>query len=105
LQDYNNDSLIVLTTPGVVNFLWWNKKPGIVRDDEIAEIQHFLQQYRDAEITIQFSTGDKVIVKEGPLKNMSGTIKQVQGNKAYLNIHSLGLEMIATIPFQSLSKK
>lgn len=104
LQDYKTNSLKVLTIPGVINFLWWNKKPGIVRDDEILAIQHFLDNYKTAEIETVFEAGEKVIISEGPLKDMEGTILKLKGNKAYLNIHTLGLVMTATLPTQALDK-
>jgi transcriptional antiterminator RfaH len=105
LQDYKADSLEVLTTPGVINFLWWNKKPGIVRDEEILAIQHFLENYKNAEIETVFEVGEKVIISEGPLKDMEGTVLKLKGNKAYLNIRSLGLAMTATLPTQALDKQ
>jgi transcription antitermination factor NusG len=105
LQDYKSDSLKVLTTPGVINFLWWNKKPGVVRDEEIESIRNFLNNYKNAEIETVFEAGEKVIISEGPLKDMEGTIVKVKGNKAYLNIRSLGLAMTATLPTQALDKQ
>jgi Transcription antiterminator len=105
LHDYKTDSINVLTTPGVINFLWWNKKPGIVRDEEIDSIRHFLNNYKNAEIETVFEAGEKVIISEGPLKDMEGTIVKLKGNKAYLNIRSLGLAMTATLPTQALDKK
>src|SRR4051812_48560014 len=53
LEDYNGQNIPVLETPGSVRFLWWNKKPGIVRDKEIQAIRDFLNNYKGAEITIE----------------------------------------------------
>lgn len=104
LVDYKNESVEVLSTPGAVKFLWWNGKPGIVRDIEIQAIKDFLNDYKDAEITVQLKEGDRIKVKEGVLKDAEGKVLTVRGNKAILHLHSLGLNMTAKLPIQSLAK-
>lgn len=104
LVDYKNESVEVLSTPGAVKFLWWNGKPGIVRDNEIQAIKDFLNDYKDAEITVQLKEGDRIKVKEGVLKDAEGKVLTVRGNKATLHLHSLGLNMTAKLPIQSLAK-
>ena len=49
LDNYELDNVDILTTPGTVRFLWWNGKPGIVREKEIEAIKSFLNDYKDAE--------------------------------------------------------
>ena len=104
LADYKNDSVAVLSLPGAVKFLWWNGKPGIVREKEIAAIKDFLDDYKNAEITVVFREGEQIKVMEGPLKDAEGKILQVKGHKAILHLHSLGLNMVAKLPVQALSK-
>lgn len=104
LKDYQKESVEVLYTPGTVRFLWWNQKPGIVRDHEIEAIKSFLNDYKDAEITIELKEGERVVVNEGPLKDSKGKVLMIQGNKAVLYLHTLGLNMTAKLPVQSLSK-
>ncbi len=104
LDNYEQDNVDVLTTPGTVRFLWWNGKPGIVREYEIEAIKDFLNDYKDAEITVQIEEGQKIEVKEGPLKEARGKVLEVKGNRAVLHLHTLGLNMIAKLPVQSLKK-
>lgn len=104
LANYKNDSVDVLTTPGAVRFLWWNGSPGRVRDAEIQAIKDFLNDYKDAEITIELKEGERIRVAEGPLKDAEGRILTIKGNKATLYLHSLGLNMTARLPLQSLTK-
>lgn len=104
LEDYKKDSVEVLLTPGAVRFLWWNGKPGVVRGNEIKAIQDFLNDYKDAEITVELKAGEHIKVKEGPLKDAEGKILMIKGNKAVLHLHTLGLNMTAKLPVQSLSK-
>jgi transcriptional antiterminator RfaH len=102
LENYEEENVEVLTTPGSVRFLWWNKKPGVVRDNEIQAIKDFLDNYKTAEITTEYHEGQPVVVAEGPLKDAAGTILQVKGNKAYLLIKTLSVSLVATVAVQSL---
>lgn len=104
LPDYKKDSVEALSVPGAVRFLWWNGSPGIVRDKEIQAIKDFLNDYKDAEITVELKTGQNIKVTEGPLKDAEGRILMIKGNKAVLYLHTLGLNMTAKLPLQSLSK-
>lgn len=102
LNDYKEDHLPVLVTPGSVRFLWWNKKPGVVHDKEIQAIREFLNNYKGAEINIEVAKGQEVTIGEGPLKDTSGTVLQVKGNKVYLLVKTLSISLVATVPIQSL---
>lgn len=102
LADYKQESVPVLETPGAVRFLWWNGRPGVVQEHEIRAIQDFLNNYRNAQINVQFKAGDEVMVGEGPLRETKGVIMQVKRNIATLHLKSLGLNLIATLPVQAL---
>lgn len=104
LEDYKKENVDVLTTPGAVRFLWWNGKPGLVRDKEIKAIKDFLNDYRDVDITVTFTEGEHIKVTEGPLREAEGKIITIKGNRAILHLHSLGLNMTARLPLQSLTK-
>lgn len=105
LEDYESESIVVLNIPGAVRFLWWLGKPGVVRDDEIQSIKDFLSRYKDASITSDIKEGQEVIVKEGPLQDKSGIVIRIQGNKAILHLKSLGWNLVAQLPLQSLLQK
>jgi len=104
LEDYNAEAAKILSTPGALHFLWWNKKPGIVREAEINSIKNFLTSYKDADINIALNVGEKVKIKEGILVDNDGIVLYTQGNMVYLRLSSIGLNMIAKLPVQSLQK-
>lgn len=105
LEDYEKESVDVLCTPGSVKFLWWNGSPGIVREVEIEAIKSFLDEYKGAEIRVSLKEGEQIKVMEGPLKDAEGRVLNIKGNKATLYLHSLGINITAKLPIQSLSKK
>ncbi|HEX5552256.1 MAG TPA: UpxY family transcription antiterminator [Chitinophagaceae bacterium] len=102
LGHYLNESVQVLETPGAVRFLWWLGKPGIVRDEEIAVIKSFLQQYEGAEINVEYHQGDQVRIAAGPLKEQTGVIIDIKNKKAVLSISSLGIMLTAQLPLNLL---
>ncbi|OSZ82400.1 hypothetical protein CAP35_03770 [Chitinophagaceae bacterium IBVUCB1] len=103
LNDYKEDSVRVLMTAGAVRFLWWVGKPGVVREAEIQAIKDFLENYKNAEITVEYKPGEVVEVKEGPFKENKGELIQVRGNIAVIHIKALGFSMKAQIPVQSIA--
>ncbi len=104
LNDYKAESPKILQIPGALHFLWWNKQPGIVREHEIESIRHFLTSYKHAKIDTALSPGESVIITEGILADKNGVVLHTQGNVVYLQLKSIGLNMIARIPAQSLKK-
>lgn len=105
LDNYKEQAADILEIPGAVRFLWWVGKPGIVRDHEIKAIRDFLEAYKNAEITVDIKEGQKVSVAEGVLKGSEGVVTRVKGNKATLYLNMLGMNLVATLPVQSLSGK
>jgi transcription antitermination factor NusG len=102
LNDYDKEKLLVLETPGIVNFVWWLGKPGIVRDVEIEAIRSFLTNYKDVKIETDFKPGDLLTISEGPLKEVKAELVSIRGSRAILVIKNLGLSMSAEVPTQIL---
>lgn len=101
LTDYQKECVDVLTTQGAVRFLWWQKKPGVVRDEEIEAIKLFLRVYDKIEtstISDWIQPGDQVKIISGPFVEKTGELIKIRGNKAYLKIAALGVQLIAEVP-------
>lgn len=105
LKDYKNEQVEVLSTPGAVRFLFWLKQPGIVREEEVDAIRNFLNEYKNAKISVNMSEGEFVTITEGPLMEQKGKIVKIQGKKAILQLRSLGWNIMAELPLQSLKKQ
>ena len=104
LGSYDREQVGVLETPGAVRFLWWLKKPGIVREEEIEGIRQFLNDYRGSRISVRMTNGDNVNIEEGPLKDQKGKIIRIQGKRAVLELRSLGWNVMAELPVQALRR-
>lgn len=105
MEEYEKEQVAVLETPGAVRFLWWQQKPGVVREEEIEGIREFLNHYKGATISVTIKEGQAVTVEEGPLKEQSGKILKIKGNKAVLQLGSLGWNVVAELPVQALKPR
>lgn len=86
-QDRNK----VFQVSGVLKYLFWLKKPAIVRDEEIAEIKRWLNQYDHKQIGIrQFQNNERVIIKSGLLIDKEAIVLKQNGNQLMLQLESLG---------------
>ena len=88
----------VRTTNGVVNFVYWDGKPAVVRDREIQTIRRFLSEYEAVDVVkLEFEPEDRVRVTSGPMMDQEGRILEVKNKIAKVCIDSLGYMLIAHI--------
>ena len=88
----------VRMTNGVVNFVYWNGKPAIIKEKEIETIKRFLDEYETVEaVKMQLEPQDRVRIIAGPMMDKEGTILDVKNKTAKLCIDSLGYMLIASI--------
>jgi transcription antitermination factor NusG len=88
-----------LSTPGILNYVYWLKKPAVVREREIESIQRFLHEYSDVRVekleTVKLS--DKVEILQGPFMDKSGEVRRVSGQTVSVAIESLGFQLVVTL--------
>lgn len=88
---------------GILNYVYWLGKPAVVRPEEIDTIRKFLQEFEGVEVVnASLGSNDKVIVKQGILMNYKGIVLEVAGNKAKVNIESMGLQLSAVFDVKNL---
>lgn len=88
---------------GILNYVYWLGKPAIVKEEEIDTIRKFLQEFKDIEVVDkQLSVHSKVLIKQGVFMNFNGIIIEVIGNKAKVNIESMGIQLSAVFDKKNL---
>ncbi len=88
---------------GILNFVYWLGKPAVVRETEIVTIKKFLQEFSSVEvIERQLDINSKVLIKQGVLMNYHGIIVEIHGNKAKVNIESMGIQLSAVFDKKNL---
>jgi transcription antitermination factor NusG len=89
---------------GIVNYVYWLGKPAKIRESEINNIKFFLKEFTSVEvINNKIVIKDAVIINEGILMNYKGMVIDVFGNKARVQIDSLGIRLSALFEKSSLS--
>ena len=97
------DRKIVLEDPGVVRFIFWLGKPAIIPDREIELLRQFLENLTDVKIVnIDLKPGNKVTIKEGPLKNEKGEIIEVGSKYATITLSGLGIQLKAKVRYNQI---
>jgi transcription antitermination factor NusG len=88
----------VRMTNGVVNFVYWNGKPAIIKEKEIITIKRFLDEHENVEVVkMELKAGDTVQVIAGPMMDKEGKVLEVKNKTVKVCIDSLGYMLIAYI--------
>lgn len=98
-----SERLPVLQTPGVLNFVYWLRKPAIVRDIEMKNLMDFLAKYQNSPIEVtEIPIGAQAKILEGPLISYEGEVVTVDKNKVSIRLYSVGLEITAVVDKSAL---
>ncbi len=88
----------VRLTNGVVNFVYWNGKPAIVREKEIQTIKLFLDEHENVQlIPMSLSVQQRVLITSGTFIDRTATVLDVRKKEVKVSIDSLGYELVAFI--------
>ena len=69
----------VRMTTGVVNFVYWNGKPAIIKEKEIQTIRRFLNEYENVEVQkIELHPQQRIKIASGPMMDHEGKILEVK---------------------------
>lgn len=89
IEEHKRDTVFAIR--GVVRYLFWLGKPGIVLNEEILEIQKMLlQNPLDIEVS-QLQPGSVLKITEGPFKDQSGIVEEINKKTVRLVLQSIGV--------------
>jgi transcription antitermination factor NusG len=88
----------VRMTDGVINFVYWDGKPAVIRDKEIVAIRQFLDEHENVELVkLEIKAEDRVKIVAGPFMDQEGKVIEVRNKSARVVIDSLGYMLVADI--------
>lgn len=96
----------VLNTIGVVNFLYFEKKPAIIRDNEIEIIKKYLgESYTNIEIVdmSNIKPETKVAVNQGLFMGQRGAVIKSGKKSVYVRLESINMMMIVEFKVEEIS--
>ncbi len=92
------DRSSVRMTNGVVNFVYWNGKPALIKEKEIQTIRLFMNEYEHVEVVkMDFNIDERVRVLAGTMMDQEGKVLELKNKTAKVCIDSLGYMLIAYI--------
>lgn len=85
------DRNLVFQSAGVVRYLFWLGKAAIVKDDEIATIQKWLDSSDEYDISVdQIKIGDTITLDSGPFVSQKAIVQEINSNHYLLVLETLG---------------
>ena len=98
VQIKEEEKIKVRSIRGVVNFLYWNSKPAIVKEKEIQLIKRFLNDYDHVHAEpLKLILNQKVKITSGVLMDEEGVVIKTEKNKVQIILHSLGFKLTASL--------
>jgi transcription antitermination factor NusG len=101
-----DDSLrtAIRMTPGVINFLYWNGRPAVIKEREIQAIRRFLDEYENVEVRpADIAVNQRVKILQGALMDLEGQVMDIRHKQVKVAIDSLGYVLVAYIDRSKLS--
>ncbi|HWC55138.1 MAG TPA: UpxY family transcription antiterminator [Chitinophagaceae bacterium] len=100
----DTDKTKVRMTNGVINFVYWDGKPAVIREREINSIKRFLNEYENVQVhPMEFQQHQRVVITSGPLMDHEGSILDINRKMVKIAIDSLGYILVAYIERTKLS--
>ena len=98
------DRSMVRMTSGVINFVYWNGKPAVIKEKEIQNIKRFLDEFENVEVhPLELKPNQRVKIASGPLMDQEGKVLDVRNKKVKVAIDSLGYVLIAYVERSKLT--
>ena len=79
---------------GVSNYLYWLKKPVVIRDEEMIKLKRWFNDHAEEEIqSREITVGSTVKVESGLLAGKEGVVEKVGNKYLTLTIPKLGVKL------------
>jgi len=92
IEDHRREE--VFSYPGTVRYLFWLRRPAVVREEEIVIIQKWLGHYDHGRLKVtDISPGSYVRITSGKFMNEEGILVDMYNSKALVQLHALGIQL------------
>lgn len=96
---------LVRDTSGILNFVYWLRKPAVIRDEEIEVIKRFMNEYQNVQLEkAEVNLNDRVRIIGGPLMMREGNVLEVKNKTVKVLLPSLGYALVAEIEKVNLQR-
>jgi transcriptional antiterminator RfaH len=91
----------ILQDPSVLNTVFWNKKPAIIRAEEIEAMKYVLLLTEVASEEPP-QEGQRVDIVNGSMAGNTGIVMRVSRNSVAIRIDSLEIDFLVQVPLQHI---
>lgn len=89
---------VIRRTAGVINFVYWNGKPALLRDEEIAAVREFVEKYQNIALEpLELREGSTIQIPEGIFKGQTGEVLRVEKKRVEIILHPLRMKLTVTV--------
>jgi len=94
----------VRLTNGVINFVYWNQKPAIIKEREIEAIKRFLNDHENVGLRpLELAVNQLVTFTSGTFMDLKAKVLSVRKKEVKVVIESLGCELVAVVDKSKLA--
>jgi transcription antitermination factor NusG len=91
-QEHERDQVFVHVS--ALRYLYWLKKPAIVRSEEVESIRHWMGEVNHASVIVEsIPVGSKVRLGAGPLMGQVGKVKEYRNAQVTILLEQLGIQV------------
>jgi len=91
-EDKDRDQVFVHAS--AVRYLYWLRKPAVVRAEEIASIRHWMGEVDQSFVTVEsIPVGSKVRLGAGPLMGTLGKVQEHRADQVTIVLEQLGIQV------------
>lgn len=91
-------------TSGVINFVYWDGKPAVIKEKEIHTIRRFLDEHENVEVQpMNIELNQRVKITHGPLMDQEGSVMDIRRKTVKVAIDSIGYILVAYIERSKLT--
>ncbi|MDR1582686.1 MAG: hypothetical protein LBS55_05420, partial [Prevotellaceae bacterium] len=96
-----------VTDASIVGVVRFDGRAAVVRDEEMETIRRVEAEKDDVAVVDQkLTAGQKVLIKNGALKGLSGTLTEFRGTRRVaIEIESLGCNLLVEVPAANIEKQ
>ena len=92
IEDHKRDEVFIY--PGTVRYMFWLRRPAIVREEEIATIQKWMGHYDHDRLKItDITPGSYVRITSGKFMNEEGILLDTSNSKALMQLKEMGIQL------------
>lgn len=93
------EEIQIKQTLGIINFVFYQAKPAVIREEEIEKIKYFVEHYKDIEVVSvsQLAVGDRLLIKSGAFIDKRGEILQIQGKNLVMLLEHMGCVIVTKV--------